>query len=162
MEHVWAAGNVTLRFYSPPLKKKNVNFKWKPYIHYRVLINIIPHSYNKCFPFLDFKYSTRLVVTTCSSVIVVSIVSSEAFWLEKQCQALRKKCGYSKFSWSIRTEYSPHSAFRITRTAFGLRISPYSVRTPENSDQNNSKYGQFSKLNHINPFILINPFVPNA
>ena len=28
--------------------------------------------------------------------------------------------------------------------AFGLRTSPYSVRTRENTDQNNSEYGRFS------------------
>ena len=50
--------------------------------------------------------------------------------------ALRKKCPYSEFFWSafsrIWTEYRDI-----------LRISPNSVRTRENADQNNSEYGHF-------------------
>ena len=46
---------------------------------------------------------------------------------------LRKKCSYSEFFWSvffpIWTEY--------------LRISPYSVRMREDTDQKNSEYGTF-------------------
>ena len=53
---------------------------------------------------------------------------------------LREKCPYSEFSWSvfsnIQTEYG--KKLRI------LRISPYSVRLRENTDQKNSEYGHFS------------------
>ena len=37
--------------------------------------------------------------------------------------------------------------FSRIRTEYGkiLRISPYSVQTQENTDQNNSKYGHFSR-----------------
>ena len=53
-------------------------------------------------------------------------------------RSLRKKCPYSELLWSvftrIRTEY------RETRS-----ISPYSVRMWENTDQNNSEYGHFSR-----------------
>ena len=53
---------------------------------------------------------------------------------------LRKKCPYSELFWSafsrIRTEY---------REIWS--ISPYSVRMRENTDQNNSEYGHFSRRN---------------
>ena len=52
---------------------------------------------------------------------------------------LRKKCPYSELFWSafsrIRTEY------REIRST-----SPYSVRMLENKNQNNSKYGHFSRM----------------
>ena len=50
--------------------------------------------------------------------------------------SLRKKCPYSEFFWS---------PFSRILTEYGeiLRISPYSVQMPENTDQNNFEYGQF-------------------
>ena len=52
--------------------------------------------------------------------------------------SLRKKCSYPELLWSV--------FFRI-RTEYGeiLRISPYSVQMRENTDQNNSEYGHFSR-----------------
>ena len=52
--------------------------------------------------------------------------------------ALREKCPYSELFWSVIS--------RI-RTEFGeiRSISPYSVRMWENTDQNNSEYGYFSR-----------------
>ena len=51
--------------------------------------------------------------------------------------ALRKKCPHSEFFWfvfsHIRTEYREI-----------LRISPYSIRMLENTDQKDSEYGHFS------------------
>ena len=49
---------------------------------------------------------------------------------------LRKKCPYAELFWSV---------FSRIRTEYGeiLRISPYSVRMQENTDQNNSKYWHF-------------------
>ena len=49
---------------------------------------------------------------------------------------LRKNCAYLKLFWFI---------FSRIRTEYGkiLRISPYSVRLQENTDQNNSEYGHF-------------------
>ena len=49
---------------------------------------------------------------------------------------MRKKCPYFELFWSV---------FSRIRTDYGeiLRISPYSVRMLENTDQNNSAYGQF-------------------
>ena len=52
--------------------------------------------------------------------------------------ALRKKCPYLELFWSvfsrIRTEYKEI-----------LGISPYSVQMWENTHQNNSEYGHFSR-----------------
>ena len=52
--------------------------------------------------------------------------------------SLRKMCPYSEFFWSV---------FLRIRTVYGeiLRISPYSVRMRENTEQKNSKYGHFSR-----------------
>ena len=53
-------------------------------------------------------------------------------------RTLRKKCPYSELFWSvffrIRTEYVEI-----------LHNSPYSARMRENTDQNNSEYGHFSR-----------------
>ena len=53
-------------------------------------------------------------------------------------QTLRRKWPYSELFWS---------AFSRIRTGYGeiLRISPYSVRMRENTDQDNSEYGHFSR-----------------
>ena len=55
---------------------------------------------------------------------------------------LREKCPYSEFFWSI---------FSHIWTEYGeiLRISPYSVRMRENTDQKNSEYGHFSRSDTI-------------
>ena len=48
----------------------------------------------------------------------------------------REKCPYSELFWSV---------FSRIRTEYGeiLRMSPYSVRMRENTDQNNSENGHF-------------------
>ena len=55
---------------------------------------------------------------------------------EKKVLPLRKKCPYLELFWfvfpRIRTEYEEI-----------LRISPYSVRMQENTDENNSEYRHF-------------------
>ena len=50
--------------------------------------------------------------------------------------SLRENCPYSELFWS---------AFSRIWTEYGevLHISPYSVRTQENANQNNSEYGRF-------------------
>ena len=55
-----------------------------------------------------------------------------------QQKVLRKSCPYSELFWSL---------FSRIRTVYGetLRISPYLVGMWENTDQNNSKYGHFSR-----------------
>ena len=59
---------------------------------------------------------------------------------------MREKCPYSELFWSlfshIRTEYEEM-----------LRISPYSVRMQEYTDQNNSEYGHF--LRSVCLFIIL-------
>ena len=53
-----------------------------------------------------------------------------------QSITLREKCPYSELFWS---------AFSHIWTEYGeiLRISPYSARMRENTDQNHSEYGHF-------------------
>ena len=68
--------------------------------------------------------------------------------------SLRDKCPYSGLFWSV---------FSRIRTEYGeiLRISPYSVRMRENTDQNNSEYGHFlhsvfsSRFYHIGNLIFL-------
>ena len=50
----------------------------------------------------------------------------------------------------IREAYALHEFSRI-RTEYGeiLRISPNSVRMPENADQNNSEYGNFLRSDKV-------------
>ena len=52
--------------------------------------------------------------------------------------SLRKKCTYSELFWSV---------FSRIRTEYGemQSISPYLVQIRENTDQNNSQYGHFSR-----------------
>ena len=77
--------------------------------------------------------------------------------------SLRKKCPYSELFWSafsrIRTEYREI-----------LRISPYSVRMRENTDQNNFEYGHFLRsdffqlllfLSHTFASNIKTPFLEN-
>ena len=62
---------------------------------------------------------------------------------------LRQKCPYSELFWSV--------FFRIL-TEYGemrLRISPYSVRMRENTDQNISEYGHFLSNVQIEWFALL-------
>ena len=67
------------------------------------------------------------------------------FFLRKECwmrisfsHTLHKKCLYSELIWSV---------YSLIRTEYGelLHISPHSVRMRENTDQNNSEYGHFSR-----------------
>ena len=55
---------------------------------------------------------------------------------KQETQILRKKRPCLELFWSV---------FSRIRTEYGeiLRISPYSVRMRENTDQNNSEYGHF-------------------
>ena len=60
------------------------------------------------------------------------------YFLQIEFLSLRKKCPYSELLWSafsrIRAEYTEIQS-----------SSPYSVRMRENADQNNPKYGHFSR-----------------
>ena len=73
-------------------------------------------------------------------------------WLKvMQRYSLRENYPYSELFWS---------AFSRIRTEYGqiLRISPYSVRMRENTDQKNSEYGKFFEwfLNISNSSIYMN------
>ena len=55
-----------------------------------------------------------------------------------QSCALREKCSYSEFFWSVFPRIrAEHETIRS--------ISPYSVQKQENTDQKNSEYGHFSR-----------------
>ena len=58
--------------------------------------------------------------------------------IQDMIDMIDKKCPYSGLFWSV---------FSRIRTELGemLRISPYSVRMRENTDQNSSKYEHFSR-----------------
>ena len=60
------------------------------------------------------------------------------FFSFRLCYAMRKEYPHSELFWS---------AFSRIWTEYGevLHISPYSVRTQENANQNNSEYGHFSR-----------------
>ena len=68
--------------------------------------------------------------------LIHSILTVRVFLSVELCHCA--KCPYSEFFWSvfsrIRTEYAEI-----------LRISPYSARMRENTDQKNFEYGHFSR-----------------
>ena len=53
--------------------------------------------------------------------------------------SLRKRCPYSELFWSV------YSRIRTEYGKIQSRISPYSVRMRENTDQSSSEYGHFSR-----------------
>ena len=77
----------------------------------------------KCFTFFLFPFLRSLL----SNKVVLY------FYVKK---ALREKCPYSKFFWSV---------FSCIQTEYGeiMSISPYLVRMKENTDQKNSEYRHF-------------------
>ena len=60
-----------------------------------------------------------------------------------------KKCPFSELFWSVFSHI-------WTEYAEILRTSPYSVRMRENTDQNNSEYGHFSRSVHYQSELKIN------
>ena len=62
---------------------------------------------------------------------------------------MREKCPYSEFLWSV---------FSRIQAEYGkiLRISPYSVGMPEQTDQKNSEYGHFLSSEHDQEKIISN------
>ena len=68
--------------------------------------------------------------------------------------SLHKKCPYLKSFWSV--------FFRIgTKYEEILRISPYSVRMRENTDQNNSEYGCFLRNIYYSLFLSLEKQLQN-
>ena len=66
--------------------------------------------------------------------------------------ALRKKCLFSELFWSVFSRF-------WTECGEILRISPYSVRMRENTDQNNSEYVHFSRnVDHVFHTDIFCPF----
>ena len=101
------------------------------------------------WPGKNFSISEFYLLPTESFLVARTIYNTMLFSiftiLYNSTIILRKKCPYSELFWF---------AFSRIWTEFAriLRISPYSVRMRENADQNNSKYGYFSRcvtLNHL-------------
>ena len=89
----------------------------------------------------------------CSTVSVFQLLrpgeSYSLSWNAHNSHTLREKWPYSELFWS---------AFPRIRTEYGeMRIiPPHSVRMPENADQNNSKYGHFSRSNKLQ--VILGPW----
>ena len=97
----------------------------------------------------DTKYQNIINPASCPSNIT-AFFSTTFFTL----LSLSEKCPYSKFFWSV---------FSRIPTEYGkiLRISPYSVRVLESTDQKNSKYGHFSRgVYKYEVYFSPNPFYP--
>ena len=68
----------------------------------------------------------------------------------KDYKTLHEKCPYSAFFWSV---------FSRIWSEYGERISLYSVRMRENTDQKNSEYGDFSRSEKpIQIFLVLSNF----
>ena len=68
----------------------------------------------------------------------------------KDYKTLHEKCPYSEFFWSV---------FSRIWSEYGERISLYSVRMRENTDQKNSEYGDFSRSEKpIQIFLVLSNF----
>ena len=82
--------------------------------------------------------STRLVSPSTAIMFTKSTWSISNSYFLMSSLALGKKCPHSELFWSV---------FSRIRTEYGeiLRISPYSVQMRQNTDQNNSEYGHFSR-----------------
>ena len=125
--------------------KHIINRFYSLYIFYSLLYPVLwkgTVSAYCTFPYCTFAYCnfhTRKlgIITVFYAVIKIRRWN---FSLKKLLSgnALRKKCPYSELFWSLFS--------RIWTKCEEIRsISPYSVRTGENADQNNSKYGHFSR-----------------
>ena len=115
------------------LKWSNSDFtmalSWIKGVLSSMLIYVFPHFS------LFFKYLSMSDLVSINSVDTFYERLGFDFFLNL---SLRKKCPYSELFWSV---------FFPIRTEYGeiQSISPCSVRTRENMDQNNSEYGHFSR-----------------
>ena len=75
----------------------------------------------------------------CKNKTIVNLWRTSSTEVITRCfiQTLRKKCPYLEFFWSV-------SSPNWTNYGDLPCKSPYSVQMRENTDQRNSKYGQFS------------------
>ena len=92
------------------------------------------------YPFLLSSFSVHVVCvclwllhTISVSILCASQEERLSLLESNQQMSLREKCPYSELFWSV-------SQYFIL-----VRISPYSVRMRENTDQNYSEYGYFSR-----------------
>ena len=82
--------------------------------------------------------------TSCVALFIRYCFPSTLLFFQ---HTLREKCPYSQLFWSV------FSHIRIKHGEI-LRISPYSVRMRENTDQNNSEYGHFLRSDTCGKFTL--------
>ena len=105
----------------------------------RCCFSIAPKKHQKTFRFSDVFRGYRKATAGCNGLII------RYFWKKTNSitdvwqYSLRKKCPYSELLWSV---------FSRIRSEYGeiQSISTYSVRMQENTDQNNSEYGHFSRI----------------
>ena len=93
------------------------------------------------FSFIEVKSTIYWKTSRTCKINVTTNTSDLSKWLSSRCLAeftLREKCPYSEFFWSV------FSRIRAKDKEI-LRISPHSIQMPQNTDQNNSEYGHFSR-----------------
>ena len=89
-------------------------------------------------------YKTQYLL--CNSICHVQL--DDSIFRETSVQTLRKKCSYSELFWSVFSRI-------LTEYREILRISPYSARMRENTDQNNSKYCPFLRSERYFTHIIL-------
>ena len=87
-------------------------------------------------------YFVSVIKTRYKSVSHECKITRKAISKLFSCNSLREKCPYLELFWSV---------FSRIRTGYGeiLRISTYSVRMRENTDQNNSYYGHILRSDNL-------------
>ena len=107
-----------------------------PYLTQRQYFVQLDSNYS-CFPSANYDFPQVSTIGPILFNLCVDDILSIA-----PNNTLREKCLYSELLWSVRsciwTEYEEI-----------FRISPYSVRMRENTDQNNSEYGHFLRSNNF-------------
>ena len=114
-----------------------VNFQGE-FMDFRQILffNIKPIEANELNCIL-LKWSILLLILGRIEILINSLKRASYYeWNSVEISSLSEKCPYSEIFWS---------AFSRIRTEYGeiLRISSYSVRMRENTDQKNSEYGHF-------------------
>ena len=98
-----------------------------------------------------------VLLVTFASVYVLSIKDLDIFRLGYMLSfTLLEKCPYPAFFWSVFSRF--RTEYREMWT-----ISSYSVRMRENTEKENSKYGQFSpSVSIVKDPVFIKPFLANV
>ena len=90
----------------------------------------------------DIKWANYSFFIDTELTFLKSLVLEHTSYCLLSKKTLREKCPYLELFWSV---------FCRIRTEYGemFHISPYSVRTRENTDQNNSEYGHFCAVREM-------------